>query len=442
MPQPFAGPPKPRPEAPPETDAAVVSPPWNPTTKLVVGLTLVAMVAGLLLHFRAYIAPLILALVLAYFLYPLCAWVERHTPLSWRASVTVVFLLLVSVFVFLMVLAGLALVQQIQSLYRLVVAFFVTDLPQLAQNLSEQVVRIGPFTYDLRQYDLPALSQQIINVVQPILGQLGGVVSVIATRTLALFGWFAFIMLLAYFILAESSQMHLSVIPLEIPYYGADLRRLSRELGLIWHTFLRGQLMAFTAMSLLAGALLTLLDVPYSLGLALLVGLARFLPYIGPLVVYVVLAVVTLLQPSNFWGLAPWKHALVVIGLIMLADQAFDNIIMPRFFGRALGVHPALILITAFVAADLIGLLGFVLAAPLVASARLLLRYVFRKMFDLPPWDDWPPAEPRKPPPSRRERLRRWARASWQRLRAAAQSSSPSRGGGAPPSAPLARRNP
>ncbi|NPA31794.1 MAG: AI-2E family transporter [Chloroflexi bacterium] len=409
----------PRAPSPLPEDEAAISPPWNPTTKLVVGLTLVAMVAGLLLHFRAYIAPLILAAVLAYFLYPLCVWVDRHTPLSWRASVAVVFLLLVGLVVFVMILAGLALVQQIQSLYRLVVAFFVTDLPQLAQNLSGQVVQVGPFTYDLRQYDLPALSQQIINVVQPVLSQLGSVVSVIATRTLALVGWFVFIMLLAYFFLAESSQVNLTFVAFEIPYYGADFRRLSRELGLVWHTFLRGQLIAFAAMSLLAVVLLTVLDVPYSLGLALLVGLARFVPYIGPLVVYVVLAVVTLLQPTNFWGLTPWKHTLVVIGTVMLADQIFDNVIMPRFFGRALGVHPALILITAFVAADLIGMLGFVLAAPLVASARLLLRYVIRKMFDLPPWDDLPATAPPPPPPppSRRERLQRWAQRSWDRLR-------------------------
>ena len=408
-----------RPPVPP-AEEEMLSPPWNPTTKLVVGLTLVAMVAGLLLHFRAYIAPLILAGVLAYLLYPLCMWVERHTPLSWRAAVSVVFLLLVGLFVLLMVLAGLVLVQQIQSLYRLVVAFFVTDLPQLAQRWSGQVVQIGPFTYDLRQYDLPALSQQIINVVQPVLSQLGSIVSVIATRTLALFGWFAFIMLLAYFLLAESSQVNLTIIPIEVPYYAADLRRLSRELGFIWHTFLRGQLIAFTAMSLLAVVVLTVLDVPYSLGLALLVGLARFVPYIGPLVVYVVLSVVTLLQPTNFWGLAPWKHALLVIGLVMLADQIFDNVIMPRFFGRALGVHPAFILITAFVAADLIGLLGFVLAAPLVASARLLLRYVMRKMFDLPPWEDMPAAaSPPPPAPRWHERLRGWARMSWRRLRAA-----------------------
>ncbi len=401
-----------------------VSPPWNPTTKLVVGLTLVAAIAGLLLHFRAYIAPLILAGVLAYFLYPLCAWVERHTPLSWRAAVGVVFLALVAVFIFLMILAGLAVVEQIQSLYRLVVAFFVTDLPQLAENLSGQVVRVGPFTYDLRQYDLPALSQQIINVVQPVLSQLGGMVSIIATRTLALFGWFAFIMLLAYFFLAESSQVHFTVLPFEIPYYAADLRRLGREMGRVWHTFLRGQLMAFAGMSLWATILLTVLDVPYSLGLALLVGLARFVPYIGPLVVYIVLAVVSLLQPSNFWGLVPWKHALLVIGLIMLGDQIFDNVIMPRFFGRALGVHPALILITAFIAADLIGLLGFVLAAPLVASLRVLLRYIIRKMFDLPPWDDLPAPPAPPPPPSRRERLRRWTRASWHHLRALVRGAS------------------
>ncbi len=400
-----------KPPAPSST--AAESPPWSPTTKLVVGLTMVAIFAGLLIRFRDYIAPLILAGVLAYLLYPLCAWVARHTPLSWRASVSLVYLVIVGVLLAGLVLSGLALIQQFQSLYQLVSDFFTADLPALAERLSNQVIRVGPFTYDLGQYDLPALSQQFISLVQPVLGQLGVLVSFVATRTLAIIGWLGFILLISFFLLAESDPVQLSLIPLDLPRYGQDLRRLAHELGRIWNTFLRGQFTAFVAMSLLAALVLTVLGVRYSLGLAFLVGIARFIPYIGPMVVYIVLAFVITLQPENFWGITPWKHAVLVIALIMILDQIFDNIVMPRFFGRALGVHPAAVLITALLAADLIGFLGFMLAAPLVASGKLLLRYIIRKMFDLNPWPDDETAahEPGGKPSSRRARL-------WQTLRA------------------------
>jgi predicted PurR-regulated permease PerM len=75
-----------------------------------------------------------------------------------------------------------------------------------------------------------------------------------------------------------------------------------------------------------------------------------------------------------------------VLGLCVLLDQILDNIVVPRLQGRALGVHPAAVLVAALVAAKLIGLVGLVLAAPVLASMVLISRYVTRKMLDLDPW--------------------------------------------------------
>jgi hypothetical protein len=53
------------------------------------------------------------------------------------------------------------------------------------------------------------------------------------------------------------------------------------------------------------------------------------------------------------------------------------------------------VLIAAIIAANLIGIIGLVLAAPVLATLRLISRYVSRKMFDL---DPWPEGEMRPPP--------------------------------------------
>jgi hypothetical protein len=77
---------------------------------------------------------------------------------------------------------------------------------------------------------------------------------------------------------------------------------------------------------------------------------------------------------------------------------------------QALRLHPAGILIAALVFANLLGLLGVVVAAPILATVALFWRYIIRKMLDLDPW----PAGEALPPPPRPAhllvRLRRFFR--------------------------------
>ena len=102
-------------------------------------------------------------------------------------------------------------------------------------------------------------------------------------------------------------------------------------------------------------------------------------------------------QAGNYLGLVPWQYALVVIIFVIVVDQIFDNIVSPRILGQTLGVHPAAVLVAAIIAANLLGLVGVVLAAPVLASLMLIGRYTIRKMVDLDPWPDsellLPPAE-------------------------------------------------
>ena len=52
----------------------------------------------------------------------------------------------------------------------------------------------------------------------------------------------------------------------------------------------------------------------------------------------------------------------------------------------ALKVHPAAVLVAAIVALDLLGILGVIIAAPMLATLQLVGRYFTRKLFDLDPW--------------------------------------------------------
>jgi len=367
------------------------SPEWSSTTKLVVGLTFVAIMAALLARFQSLLGPLVLAFMLTYLLHPLVDSLSTSTRLSWRMSVNLVFIVLVIVLIALFTATGFAVVQQFQSLVR-VIDRFVTGLPDMITNLSQQSFMIGPYQIDLSRYfveeNLTSIADQVLSAVQPLLGQAGGLLATLASQTASTLGWAFFVILVAYFLLADMTRMPKNLLAVEIPQYDADFRRLVRELSVTWNAFLRGQVILFTLTLLIFSLVLSALGTRFFLALALLAGLARFVPYIGPVVTWTVVALVAYFQAGNYLGLVPWQYALVVIVFVVIIDQFFDNFISPRFMGSTLGVHPAAVLVAAIIAANLLGLVGVVLAAPVLASLMLLGRYTLRKMLDLDPWPE------------------------------------------------------
>jgi predicted PurR-regulated permease PerM len=373
------------------TEPPDTSPKWSSSTKLVVGLTFIAIVFALLYNFRTIIGPLLLAFILAYLLNPLIARLSRATRLNWRMSVNVVYLFMIIILGSFSALAGFAIMNQIQSLIE-VVQNFIADLPNLAADLSTRVYTLGPlpFHFSLSQFDLTAISNELLSTIQPMVGRVGTLVSSFAASAAVTIGWGLFVLIISYFLLADTHNVSDQLVSLDIPGYSDDLRRLSAELKDTWNAFLRGQLIIIILVILLYTILMSILGLKYALGIAILAGVARFIPYIGPLVTLVVASLVALLQGGNYYGLPAWQYAILVVVVAVLTDQIMDNLVSPRIFGSTLGVHPAAVLIAAIIAANLIGLIGLVLAAPVVATLKLFGRYLIRKMFDLEPF---PPSE-------------------------------------------------
>jgi predicted PurR-regulated permease PerM len=391
------------------------SPKWGSTTKMVVGLAIVAIIAALLVNFLNVIPPLLLAFILAFFIHPVAAWTSRTLHIGWRGAVNVLYLLLTAALVALITLAGLAIIQQAQSLITYV-ENFITGLPELVQSLSTRSYDFGPLHLNFAQLDLQSLVNQVLGIVQPMLGRAGSILGAVATSAATGLGWGLFILFVSYFLLSESGQFRENLVHIEIPGYNADIQKLVRKLTGIWDAFLRGQLLISLLVVVVYFILLSILGTRLALAIAFMAGLARFVPWLGPFITWTVLAIVAFFQTGNYFGLEPFAYTLLVIGLCMLFDQFFDYIISPRIIGETLGLHPAGVLVAAIVAAKWLGIVGLVLAAPALATLTLMGRYVGRKMFDLSPW----PAQEEQPkklePPWKRFQRRLLAlRALWQR---------------------------
>lgn len=383
------------------------SPRWSASTKLLIGFVIFGIAAFLIYRFSNLVAPLLMILILTYLLHPVTAALANGLHIPWKLAVNIIYLLIVVLLAGLLTWGGVGLVGQAQSLVNSIQGI-VRDLPRYISELSTQVFTIGPFQLDMRNFDLNAISQQLISLIQPLLSQTGSLVGTVAGSAASTLGWTLFILTVSYFVMSESSGLRENILKFDIPGYTHDLQRLGDELSRIWNAFLRGQIIIFLLALVIYSILLPALGVRYAIGIAFLAGLAKFLPYIGPAITWGIMALVTYFQPVKPFGLQDnaLVYMLIVVVTTSVIDWFMDNFITPRIMARNLRVHPAAVLVAAIIAANLLGLLGVIIAAPFLATFLLLGRYIMRKMFDLNPF---PKKEEVPPPPSIRELLGNFA---------------------------------
>jgi predicted PurR-regulated permease PerM len=392
-----------------ELKPAEPSPRWGATTKTVVAITITAVVALLLYRFRGLIGPVVLAFLLAYLLYPLAKHIGNWLHLKWGLVVTLLYLIVIIVLLGLITLGGLAIFDQTSSLISFLQNALVT-IPDFISNIQHTVIHIGRFEFDTAQYDFSQISTQAMTLAQNILKELGTLVGVIASGAAEVVSSIVFMLLISYFILLETGGVPGKLFSFNVPVYGSDITKMKRQLGSIWNTFLRGQILIIFITIIIYIVILGTLGVRYFLGLALLAGMARFVPYVGPFIAWTTYFLVGYFQPYHPFGLQPFAYAIMIVAIALVTDAIIDNFVSTRILARVLKVHPAAVLIAALVGASLFGLIGVVLASPVMATMKLIMIYIMQKLFDLDPWQRIDLEESMPPRKTTVERVREmWA---------------------------------
>ena len=374
------------------------SPQWNTAVKLVVALSFAAIILALVMRFRNLIGPLLLVFILSFLINPAAIWLKNKTKFPWAMSVSIIYIVIIVTLLVLITWGGLSIVGQIQS-FIVYIQKTVATLPDTINNLAAQTIQIGTFTIDLSTFDLNQILNPLLNSVEPILTNVGGMLTKFAGGAAEVIGWIAFIFLVSFFILLETKGMEGKLFVLEIPGYAEDFRRIGTELGKIWNAFLRGQMLIILITIVVYLIMLSILGVHYTLALAFLAGMARFVPYIGPAIAWTTLGLVTFFQGGNYFNLPPLTYSIMAVAMVWFMDLILDNFVATRMLAKTLRVHPAAVLVMALIGANLIGVIGVVLASPVTASLKLFWHYVLRKMFNLNPWEGLDVNAAPQPPP-------------------------------------------
>ena len=363
------------------------SPKWSPTTKSIIVVILLVIVVALLIRFANLIPMVAGAFIISWILKPAATFLHKKLKLSWGLASGLLVILLVLLIVGALVWGGVSIVEEVQGLVEFLLSI-TTDVSVFIQDLSEIQFTIGPFNVDLSYIDWEIVGDRVLEYAQPLLSGLGNSIGGIASGAFGLIGKFFLTVIIAYLILNESQTQKRDSFLMRVPGYEEDARHLRVETNIIWNAFFRGQTKVFVVRICIYLVLLGFLRVRYFVLLAFLAGLANFIPYIGVAIAWAVYFLVAVFQGSTVFGLQPLPYAAIVSISGWLIDNIYDNVYTPRVMAGSLKLYPALITIAALIGLDLFGIFGMIFASPILATAKLFLHYIFRKIFDQDPWTD------------------------------------------------------
>lgn len=353
------------------------SPPWSATAKIVVIVFGVVVLGAIVLRFQEVIAPLIIACLIAYVLAPIVNFVSARTRISRGVVTAAIYLILFGLLALAISLLTPLLVRQTLSIQ--------LDFQRISNNVGEflsQPLQIGNLSFDLAPvYD--ELIARLTDLVQPLATQtvalLAGVVSTVIEVI--------FIGLVSFYLTKDGPAMGDRLVQWAPPRLRYDLERLQGELGALWRAFLRGQLLLALTMGFTVGVLMAIVGMKNALILGVLAFFLEFLPSVGHGIWLLIAVPLALFQGSVWIPVPNFWVAVLVLGLHLVLQQVDLNFFIPRIVGRQVKLHPMVVIIGIIVGGMLGGVLGILLAAPTIASAVTLARYVRSKLLDLPPWE-------------------------------------------------------
>jgi predicted PurR-regulated permease PerM len=330
----------------------------------------IAVVLYLLSQVTMVVIPVVISFLLAAMLQPPAAWLIRH---GWNKSLASL----------LMLVAGLA---AVGAIITFVIQQFIAGIPDFYDSIvtglgdARAWLESGPWgleaedvaviVADIQQNITDWYGENQQTIVQTGLDVAGSTASGLGNFVAGLF----LVLFTTYFFIRDGRKIWTFLTGM-LPRTGSEPLRYAGGAG--WSTlvqYMRTIVVVAAVDAIFIGLGLWLLDVPLWLPLTALIFLGAFIPIIGATVSGVVAVVVALVGAPN--GLIT---ALIVLGIVLAVQQLESNLLQPFLMSRAVKLHPLAIVLAVTAGGFVWGIIGALVAVPLLAiingTVRALNRY-------------------------------------------------------------------
>lgn len=313
--------------------------------------------------------PFFIAWFLAYLLYPLVKFVQYKMHVPTRALsivVTLVFVIAVISGIFYLIIPPM--IEQFERFGDIVSRYLrhTTHISSYPKGIQQWVVENSDEIQKFfKQKDVADAIKTAMPKLFNLLGQTANVVISIVASLITLM--YMFFILLDYEYLTTK---WVKIFPKKArPFWKALMGDVERELN----NYIRGQSLVALSMGILFCIGFTIIDFPMAIGLGILIGIMDLVPYLHTFAL-IPTALLALLKAAdtgqNFWVILAGAVAVFCIVQVII-----DMVITPRIMGKAMGLNPAILLLSLSVWGSLLGFIGLIVALPLTT---ILIAYYQR----------------------------------------------------------------
>ena len=354
----------------------MVSTEWSRTTKRLIVVGLLIIVLLLLYVFRSLLPPIIIAIVLAYILKPFVDAIEQRTKLSRTLAVILVFLVLL---IFISIIPVTIVPWAVER---------VNWLNRNAQQLIDQLVVFfsQPFFILDYEFNLAELIGDVRGSLQNILGPFATQSVNLLINVASSLLWTLSIFVISFYLVKDADRFRGFLDRLSPPSYTEEMRRLREEINKVWKAFFRGQVLLGVVIGMAVWIAMTIVGLPNAGLMGLLAGLLEVIPSFGPILATIPALLIALIQGSTYLPLSNFGFMLLVLAIYVVIQQMENAYLVPRILGRRLQLHPVMVFIGVLAGGFVAGTIGILLAAPVIATFRVVFLYIHAKLLNEAPF--------------------------------------------------------
>lgn len=180
--------------------------------------------------------------------------------------------------------------------------------------------------------------------------------------------------ILAFYFLRDLEGIKRALVFILPPRWRNDVLALLGEIDVVLISFIKGNLLVCFIVGALAAVTLSVLGVNFALTLGVIIGISDLVPYLGPVIGGIPAVAIA-------WTQSP-RLAFYVIVLIFLIHQVEGSIIAPKILGDSVGLNPLLVIFALLAGGELWGGWGLLVAVPLAAVLKVVIRFTYYKWLD------------------------------------------------------------
>ena len=332
------------------------------SARVVAKVVLVAAAVVAALYFayliRDVIGLVLIAVFFAVAIAPAVNWLDKRRVPRWLAILLV----------YLSIAAG------IFGIGLLIVPPLVNGVEDLSADLPGYVDDLRN-NETFRDYDDDyQITEKLTEQAEELPTKLGDAAGTLRDVTVGVFTRFVqlFSILVITFFLVRDGRRLLEFLYRQVPPERARrLRTIADDVS----DAIAGYVFGNFVISILAGLVtyvtLTILDVPFALPLAILFGFFDLIPLVGATLGGILVGIVVAFVDFPV-GLIVWAAVLI------LYQQVENNLIQPFVYGRAVQLHPLIVIVAILIGAALLGVLGALVAIPAAAAVQAVVRDYWR----------------------------------------------------------------